>query len=63
FGTAQSGAASLRVASLLDAPLIDAARREAETLLDDDPDLVRLDHQPLKAAIASRTASVVAEMH
>ncbi|MEI7925525.1 MAG: ATP-dependent DNA helicase RecG, partial [Chloroflexota bacterium] len=63
FGTAQSGAASLRVASLLDAPLIDAARREAETLLDEDPDLVRLDHQALKAAIASRTASVVAEMH
>ncbi len=63
FGTAQSGVASLRVASLLDAPLIDAARREAETLLDEDPDLVRLDHQALKAAIASRTASVVAEMH
>ena len=63
FGTTQSGVASLRVASLLDAPLIDAARREAETLLDEDPDLVRLDHQPLKAAIASRTASVVAEMH
>ena len=63
FGTTQSGIASLRVASLLDAPLIDAARREAETLLDDDPDLKRLDHQPLKRAIASRTASVVAEMH
>ena len=63
FGTTQSGIASLRVASLLDAPLIDAARREAETLLDDDPDLKRLDHQALKAAIASRTASVVAEMH
>ena len=63
FGTAQSGVPSLRVASLLDAPLIDAARREAETLLDDDPDLKRLDHQPLKRAIASRTASVVAEMH
>ena len=63
FGTTQSGVASLRVASLLDAPLIAAARREAETLLDADPDLVRLDHQPLKAAIASRTASVVAEMH
>ncbi|MFA7248207.1 MAG: ATP-dependent DNA helicase RecG [Dehalococcoidia bacterium] len=63
FGTAQSGIPSLRVASLLDAPLIDAARREAETLLDEDPDLKRLDHQALKAAIASRTASVVAEMH
>ena len=63
FGTTQSGIPSLRVASLLDAPLIDAARREAETLLDEDPDLKRLDHQALKAAIASRTASVVAEMH
>ena len=63
FGVAQSGSANLRVASLLDAPLIAAARAEAETLLDEDPDLTRLDHQPLKAAIASRTASVVAEMH
>ena len=63
FGTAQSGGPSLRVASLLDAPLIDAARREAETLLDSDPDLKRLDHQSLKRAIAGRTASVVAEMH
>ena len=63
FGTAQSGSANLRVASLLDAPLIDAARREAETLLDEDPDLTRLDHHALKASIASRVASVVAETH
>jgi ATP-dependent DNA helicase RecG len=63
FGTAQSGVPSMRVATLLDAPLIDAARREAETLLDEDPDLKRVDHQALKLAIASRTASVVAEMH
>mgnify|MGYP003347017856 CR=1 FL=1 len=45
------------------APLIDAARREAETLLDEDPDLKRLDHQALKASIATRVASVVAETH
>ena len=47
FGTAQSGVPSMRVA----------------TLLDEDPDLKRVDHQALKLAIASRTASVVAEMH
>ncbi|MSQ42456.1 MAG: ATP-dependent DNA helicase RecG [Dehalococcoidia bacterium] len=63
FGTAQSGLPSLRVASLLDAPLIDAARREAETLLDDDPDLRKVEHHALKRAIAERVASVVSETH
>ncbi|MEX1022214.1 MAG: ATP-dependent DNA helicase RecG, partial [Dehalococcoidia bacterium] len=63
FGTAQSGAPTLRVASLLDVTLIDAARREAETLLDEDPALAAPDHRALRYAIAERAASVVGEMH
>ncbi|MBT5775276.1 MAG: hypothetical protein HOH95_12975, partial [Dehalococcoidia bacterium] len=63
YGTAQSGLPTLRVASLLDAPLIDATRREAEMLLKDDPKLVKVEHQPLRYAIARRSASLVAEQH
>src|SRR5690606_27487251 len=52
FGTAQSGLPTMRVASLLDAPLIDAARQEAETLLDADPELRAEEHRALRYAIA-----------
>ena len=63
FGTAQSGVPTMRVASLLDAPLIDAARQEAEQLLDADPELKSEEHRALRYAIAERVASVVGEMH
>ena len=63
FGTAQSGAPTLRVASLLDVTLIDAARREAEALLDADPELRSEEHRALRYAIADRVASVVGEVH
>jgi ATP-dependent DNA helicase RecG len=63
FGTAQSGVASLRVASLLDVTLIDAARREAESLLDADPDLALPEHRALRYAVAARVSEVVGEMH
>jgi ATP-dependent DNA helicase RecG len=63
YGTAQSGLPTLRVASLLDAPLIDATRREAELLLADDPKLSKVEHQALRYAIAKRSASLVAEQH
>jgi len=63
YGTAQSGLPTLRVASLLDAPLIDTTRREAELLLRDDPKLVKVAHQALRYAIARRSASLVAEQH
>jgi len=63
YGTAQSGLPSLRVASLLDAPLIDATRKEAEELLADDPQLSKVEHQALRYSIAARSASVVAEQH
>ncbi|TAJ18612.1 MAG: ATP-dependent DNA helicase RecG [Dehalococcoidia bacterium] len=63
FGTAQSGVAGLRVASLLDAPLIDAARKEASALLEADPELALPEHRALRYAIASRTGEVVVETH
>jgi ATP-dependent DNA helicase RecG len=63
YGTAQSGVPSLRVASLLDAPLIDATRREAEELLASDPELKDPDHQALRYAIAARAENLVAEQH
>jgi ATP-dependent DNA helicase RecG len=63
FGTAQSGAPTLRVASLLDVTLIDAARREAEQLLDEDPELRSEAHRALRYAVAERASSVVGEVH
>ncbi|NOZ50894.1 MAG: ATP-dependent DNA helicase RecG [Chloroflexi bacterium] len=47
FGTRQSGLPDLRLAQLSDARLLEAARREAETLLDHDPDLTQPPHQLL----------------
>ncbi|PKB56640.1 MAG: hypothetical protein BZY69_00755, partial [SAR202 cluster bacterium Casp-Chloro-G1] len=63
YGTAQSGMPTLRVASLLDAPLIDATRREAEELIALDPELKSPEHQALRYSIAERTAELVAEQH
>ncbi len=63
FGTRQSGAASLRMASLLDAPLIDATRREAERLLDTDPDLANREHMELRLMVLRLADSVVNEVH
>jgi len=63
YGTAQSGVPTLRIASLLDAPLIDATKKEAEQLLEDDPQLSKVEHQALRYAIARRSESLVAEQH
>jgi ATP-dependent DNA helicase RecG len=63
FGTRQSGAASLRMASLLDAPLIDATRREAERLLDTDPNLADREHMELRLMVLRLADSVVNEVH
>ena len=63
YGTAQSGVPTLRVASLLDAPLIDATKKEAEELIAADPDLKAPEHQALRYAIAERTENLVAEQH
>ena len=63
FGTRQSGAASLRMASLLDAPLIDATRREAEQLLDLDPALASREHMDLRILTLRLADEVVNEVH
>ena len=61
FGTRQAGIPSLRVASLLDGRLIDATRREAETLLDADPELAAEAHATLRALVERAEAGIVAE--
>ena len=63
FGTRQSGMPSLRVASLLDGRLIEATRREAETMLDADPDLAAADLAALRALVERAEAGIVAEAH
>ncbi|MSQ29996.1 MAG: ATP-dependent DNA helicase RecG, partial [Dehalococcoidia bacterium] len=63
FGTKQSGLPSLHVASLLDAVLIDTARREASGLLDADPHLEAPEHAALRAFVARVAEDVVVEHH
>ncbi len=63
FGTRQSGLPSLRVASLLDGRLIEATRREAETMLDADPELASSDLDALRALVERAEAGIVAEAH
>ena len=63
FGTRQSGIPSLRVASLLDGRLIEATRREAETMLDADPELAAADLDTLRALVERAEAGIVAEAH
>jgi ATP-dependent DNA helicase RecG len=48
FGTRQSGLPDLKVAQLADVRLLELARREAEAVLDDDPDLAKSDHRPMR---------------
>ncbi len=63
YGTRQSGMPSMRVASLLDAQLIATTRREAETLLDADPELASRDHRELRALAVRVAEGVVDEVH
>lgn len=65
YGLRQSGAPSLHVAALLDAPLIDATRREASDLLAADPGLDAPEHASLRdfAARAEETAAGASEVH
>ena len=51
LGTRQSGYGGLRLASLTDIHLIDAARRHAQSLFAADPDLSQPQHQALSAAL------------
>jgi len=51
------------MASLLDAPLIDATRREAEQLLDSDPALASREHMDLRLLVLRLADEVVNEVH
>ena len=52
FGTRQSGLPELRVADLMDGPLITEARREAEAIWERDPFLKSSEHSPLRERVA-----------
>jgi ATP-dependent DNA helicase RecG len=63
FGTMQSGLPDLRVASLLDTKLIELARTEAATILDDDPDLSKPENAGLKQTVSRLFERVSDELH
>jgi ATP-dependent DNA helicase RecG len=63
FGKRQSGLPDFRIASLLDTRLIELARREAERLLDSDPELSRPEHAALAAEVARMLELVTGEVH
>jgi ATP-dependent DNA helicase RecG len=53
-GTRQSGAINLRIADLAqDTHILEAARREAFTIIDTDPELALPEHQPLRRYLES----------
>ena len=53
FGRRQSGTPDLKVARLADVHLLQAARAEAEQILEGDPALERLEHKLLSAKVAA----------
>lgn len=53
LGTRQSGFAGLQLASLTDVRLIDTVRRDAQGLLDADPQLEKSEHKHLAAAMST----------
>jgi ATP-dependent DNA helicase RecG len=57
FGTRQSGLPDLRMARLSDHDLLALARREATSILKDDPQLTRPGHQALAQELGRYTAS------
>ena len=57
LGTRQSGLPDLRVARPSDQSLLALARREAQRLLDEDPDLEREEHALLARRFRMLTAS------
>jgi ATP-dependent DNA helicase RecG len=63
FGKRQSGLPDFRIASLLDTRLIELARREAEGLLADDPELSRPEHAGLAIEVARMMELVTGEVH
>jgi ATP-dependent DNA helicase RecG len=61
FGTRQSGTPDLKVARLTDVRLLDAARTEAQRILQSDPQLERPEHAKLKAKVEAFWAAAQAE--
>jgi ATP-dependent DNA helicase RecG len=57
LGTRQAGLADLRMARLTDVRLIERARREADLLLEADPDLELPDHQGLRSLVLAGSTS------
>jgi ATP-dependent DNA helicase RecG len=62
FGTRQSGMPDLKVAQLTDVELIEEARSEASRLLDEDPELVRPEHDALRRAMERLWGRISAEV-
>ena len=62
FGTRQSGLPDLKVAKLSDVDVLEAARRQAQIIFDEDPDLQAPEHAALAAMMESfwRTAAEAA---
>jgi ATP-dependent DNA helicase RecG len=52
FGTQQSGLPDLRLARLTDLRSLELVRREAMTLFEEDPDLTRPEHEPLRQQLS-----------
>jgi ATP-dependent DNA helicase RecG len=52
FGTHQSGLPELKLAKLTDLRSLELARREAMTLFQEDPDLRKTEHQPLRQQLS-----------
>ncbi len=62
FGTRQSGLPEFQAADFSDVKLIETARQEAMSLLDDDPGLTKPEHEALHAAVARAKRIVTGEV-
>ena len=63
FGTRQSGLPDFRIASLLDTRLIELARTEAASILEQDPGLSKPEHAGLAREAARLFEHVTGEVH
>jgi ATP-dependent DNA helicase RecG len=51
LGTRQAGYSELRMASITDIHLIEKARRQAQAIFEEDPDLTQPEHEPMVIAL------------
>ena len=61
FGTRQSGLPDLKMAKLYDRDILESARREASSVLDEDPDLSLKKHLGIKDRVAAFLSRVTDE--